>query len=210
MTTYSLLLVLVLSQNPEEYLVPPPPSPSQNLNQNQDLLQIPQYPKRDIQKPLKFDIPQSPTLNLDAPNDNSSIKDLKTWLLTHLIVELSFNETKIAEVEKRLNTLDEQQLRILIQVYKERVAKRDLFAAQKKQYIEQQILNQATLDLMTAQGYRDHLQREYHSSLLQKQMETNLIRQNIQNQNRFMNGGTGGYGNYGFGGMNGNRYYRGW
>ena len=179
-----------------------------NQSQNQsDPLQIPRSPTRDVQQPLNFTIPPSPTLNLDAPNGNSTTEELKAWLLTRLIVELSFNEVKIAETEKRLDTMNERQLCILIEVYKERVAKRDQAEAARQQYMQQQLLNQAVLDLMTAQGYRDHLQREHHMSLLQKQMETNLVRQNIQNQNRFNNGGGFGYGNYGFGG---NRAYRGW
>ena len=181
---------------------------NQSQNQSQDPLQIPLAPKRDIQKPLNYEIPQSPA-TLILPDDNASIKELKTWLLTRLIVELSFNPTKIAEVEKILNTLNEQELRILIQVYKERVIKRDQAEAARQQYMQQMVLNQATLDLMTAQGYRDHLQREYHVGLLQKQMETNLVRQNIMNQNRMMYGMYGGYGGFGNYGMNGNMY-RGW
>jgi hypothetical protein len=65
--------------------------------------------------------------------------------------------------------------------------------------MQQQVLNQAKLDLMRAQGYKEHLQREYQASIVQKEMETNLFRQNIQNNNNFNWGGGGFVPNYNYG-----------
>lgn len=123
-------------------------------------------------------------------------------MLASLIIELNFDESKIAEVEQRLNNCTDMQVRVLVQLYKDRIAKRDQAEAVRQQYMEQSILNQAKLDLQQAKAYRNHLGREFKLSVVQKNMETNLVRQNILNQMRFNNGG-GGYGYYG--GFNGKR-----
>ena len=51
------------------------------------------------------------------------IEDLKTWLLARLIVDMSFDAQKSAEVGRLIDTMNEQQLRVLIAAYKERAAK---------------------------------------------------------------------------------------
>jgi len=135
---------------------------------------------------------------------------LKSWLLSRLIVELSFDEAKIADVEKRLDKMDDRQVRILIDVYKDRVAKRDAAEAARKQYMEQTVLNQAKLDLQRAQGYKEYLQREYQRQILQGQMEQNLVRQNIANQQRFYQGGYFNRGNIPYGGYPFQNYGWGW
>jgi hypothetical protein len=163
-------LILALGQVGQ---LPPPPAPS--------------LPPAQVQS-------QSP----DA--STASVEELKVWLLTRMIVELSFNEEKISEFEKRLDKMSERQVRMLIEFYKERVAKREQAEAARQQYMQAQVLNQAQLDLTQAQAYRDHLAREYQQRILQGQMETNLVRQNILNQQRM------GYGNYGY---NRNGYYPG-
>lgn len=149
-----------------------------------------------MQNPL----PPAP-ISTVSTNYSSEIEELKSWLLASLIIELNFDESKIAEVEQRLNNCTDMQIRVLVQLYKDRIAKRDQAEAVRKQYFEQSILNQAKLDLQQAQAYRNHLGRELQLSIVQKNMETNLVRQNILNQMRFNNGG--GYGYYG--GFNGKR-----
>lgn len=170
-----------------------------------------------------MEVPPAPE-TLSSQNSSTTTEELKAWLLSRLIIELKFDEAKIAEVETRLDKMSERQLRVLIELYKDRVAKRDQQAAAQRQYMEQMVLNQAKLDLMRAQGYKEYLQREYQASINQKEMETNLVRQNIQNNNRVMYGGWGGNGwggwygggvpnyNYGWGGgawtaPNGTRVY---
>ena len=132
---------------------------------------------------------------------------MKVWLLTQLIVELSFNEEKIKEVEVRLDKMNDRQVRMLIELYKERVAKRDQAEAARQWYMQQQVLNQAQLDLMRAQGYKEFLQREHQQRIVQGEMESNLVRQNIQNNNRMQNGSFGGFGQGWNNGWNGG--YRG-
>ena len=172
-------------------------------------------------------VPPAPAPEISSSPNSSTTEELKAWLLGRLIIELKFDEAKIAEVETRLDKMRERQLRVLIEVYKDRVAKRDQQAAAQRQYMEQMALNQAKLDLMRAQGYKEYLQREYQASINQKEMETNLVRQNILNNNNAMYGGwNGGFGrnwngwygggvpnyNYGWGGgawtaPNGTRVY---
>jgi hypothetical protein len=124
----------------------------------------------------------------------SETEDLKVWLLTRLIVEVNFDENKIAEIEKRLDKMSDRQVRILVEYYKEQVAKRDQAEAARQKYMQQNLLNQAQLDLQQAQAYRDHLKREHQQRVLQGERETNLVRQNILNQ---MYGNR--YGRYGYG-----------
>ena len=114
---------------------------------------------------------------------------------------MSFNEEKIKEVEVRLDKMSDRQVRMLIEIYKDRVAKRDAFAAQQQWYMQQSVMNQAQLDLMRANGYKEYLQREHQQRILQGERETNLVRQNIMNNNRAMNGNGFGYGG-GYGGFN--------
>lgn len=136
-----------------------------------------------------------PNQSYQNSSTDQSTEDLKTWLLSSLIIELNFDEAKIAEVEQRLDKCSDRQIRILVNLYKDRLAKRDQAEAARQQYMQQSILNQAQLDLQSATAYRNFLDREHKETALQRERETNLVRQNIQNQNRFMFGG--GYGNYG-------------
>lgn len=127
----------------------------------------------------------------NSPGATATTEELKVWLLSRLIVELNFDETKLADTEKRLDKMTDRQLRVLIEVYKDRVAKREAAEVAKRKYMEQMALNQATLNLQKAQAYKEYLQREYQRRILQGQMEQNLVRQNIVNQQRFWNGGYG-------------------
>lgn len=140
-----------------------------------------------------------------SPNPSSTTEDLKVWLLTQLIVELSFNEEKVKEVETRLDKMTDRQVRMLIEFYRDRVAKRDQAEAYRQWYMQQQVVNQAQLDLMRAEGYKEHLQREHQQRIIQGEKETNIMRQNIQNNNRMIYPYYGGFGGYGYGG-----YYRPW
>lgn len=145
----------------------------------------------------QVEVPPAPEIS--SSQNSSTTEELKAWLLGRLIIELKFDEAKIAEVETRLDKMSERQLRVLIEVYKDRVAKRDQAEAARQNYMQQQVLNQAKLDLMRAQGYKEYLQREYQASIVQKEMETNLVRQNIQNNNNFNWGGGGFVPNYNYG-----------
>lgn|GEM_PF-3814265 len=161
-----------------------------------------------------------------AAGASESVTEMKTWLLTRLIVDLSFDPQKIAEVEKMIDTMSEQQMRVLVAVYKERSTKRDQSSKAQLDVSQQQLLNQAKLDLQQAEAYRDHLKREYDRQILQGHMTQNLVYQNILNQRMmyqpygaYTYGGFGYspmvYGGYGyapvFGGpvMYGNPYYGG-
>jgi hypothetical protein len=126
--------------------------------------------------------------------------EMKTWLLTRLIVDLNFDAQKAAEVEGLINTLNEQQLRVLIGVYKERSAKRDQVSKSQREANQQQTLDQAKLNLQQAEAYRDHLKREHDYRILQGVMTQNLVYQNIVNNQRLMylNGGPYTYGAFGY------------
>lgn len=139
----------------------------------------------------------SPNSTNEPPTATATTEELKAWLLSRLILELSFDEAKIADVERRLDKMSDRQLRILIELYRDRVAKRDAAEAARRRYMEQQVLNQAQLDLQRAQSYKEYLQREYQRQILQGHMEQNLVQQNIVNQQRFWNGGYG-YGGWGY------------
>jgi hypothetical protein len=117
------------------------------------------------------------------------------------MVELNFDEIKIKEVEQRLDKCSDRQIKMLVVFYKDRVAKRDQAEAARQKFMNQEVLNQAKLDLEQAKAYRDYLAREFKATAIQKEQETNLVRQNIQNQNMYRN-----YGNY----RNGNYNRRQW
>lgn len=115
-----------------------------------------------------------------------SIEELKTWLLTRLIVDLSFDTQKATEVSKMLDTLSDREVRVLIGVYKAQAAKRDSFLKNHQVTVEQQTADQAKLNLQQAESYRDHLKREYDRQILQGYMTQNLNYQNLVNNQRFL------------------------
>lgn len=125
-------------------------------------------------------------------SEPQSTEELKSWLLSRLIVELKFDEAKITQVGERLDRMSDREIRILINVYKDRIEKRDQAEYVRQQYMQQMLENQAKLDLQRAQAFKEHLKREYDRSILQGKMEQNLVRQNIQNNNRAVYGGFGG------------------
>ena len=51
-----------------------------------------------------------------APADN--VEDLKAWLLGQLIVDMSFDPQKSAEVERMLDRMNERQIKALVEAYK--------------------------------------------------------------------------------------------
>ena len=127
-------------------------------------------------------------------------------MLTQLMVELKFDPVKIQQLSDQLETVNEEQLSMLVQAYKDRVAKRDQFAQQQQKHAEQTMINQALLDKQEAEAFRNHLDREYQQRILQGNMEQNLFRQNLINQQNAQNNrmwGTGGWGTYGPGGYSG-------
>ena len=192
----ALMFALVIGQvNPQANQNQP------SVNQITPLPPAPAPAERTVE--IESPPPPLPASTLESsPNSSSTTEDLKVWLLTRLMVELSFNEEKIKEVEVRLDKMSDRQVRMLIEVYKDRVAKRDQYAAYQQWYMSQQVMNQAQLDLMRANGYKEHLQREHQQRILQGERETNLVRQNIMNNNRNgfgYGGGYGGFNNYNFG-----------
>lgn len=165
-----------------------------------------------------------PVANSASPSGpaSSSAEDMKKWLLARLIVDLSFDPQKSAEVERLLNTLDEQQLLVLVAVYQEKLAQKAQ-VGRTPSASNQQAIEQAKLNLQQAEAYRDHLKREYDRSILQGYMTQNLVQQNILNnqamlylQSPYLNGTFGygypgyggfGYGGYGYGPMLYGNYY---
>jgi hypothetical protein len=141
---------------------------------------------------------------------SENVEELRTWLLSRLIIDLSFDPQKSADVERMLNRMNEAQVRALVAAYKERSARP--VALPKGQVISAPNdpgFEQAKLDLQQAQAYRDHLKREYDRRVLQGQMTQNMLYQSIVNNQRMMyfsNGPFGfnpfGYGGLGFGAVN--------
>lgn len=142
-----------------------------------------------------------PAVQAQAPIPHSeAFKKDKAWLLAQLMIELKFDPQKTQQLSEQLDTMTDEQLAILLQAYKDRVSKRDAFAKQQLEIANQNILNQAQLDKQEAESFRNHLQREYDQRILQGNMEQNLFRQNLVNQqnaqwgwNRYTGGGFGGY-----------------
>jgi hypothetical protein len=145
------------------------------------------------------------------------IDDLKIWLLTRLIVDMSFDSKKSAEVERLINTMNERQLRELIAVYKERTGPRQPPTKSQQENEQQQAEVRAKMNLQQAQAWRDDLKHQYDFRLLQTQMAQSLVTQNILLNNQrmmslyngpsvygpFASGAVGygqlGYGNIGYG-----------
>lgn len=167
-------------------------------------------------------VPPAPTESPAAARNNlappavaaprETVQDLKNWLLTRLSVDLSFDAQKAAEVGQLIDTMNDQQIRLLVDVYKERSAKRDQPAnaqpaTTQREATEQQALEQAKLNLQQAEAYRDHLKREYDYRILQGYMTQNLVYQNLLNNQQIMYAtgpltfGALGYGPYGYGGL---------
>jgi hypothetical protein len=154
-------------------------------------------------------IPPAPALAVPSPAATESVEDLKTWLLSRLIVDLSFDPQKSADVERMLDRMNERQLRALIAAYKERTTKQNPMTTLPREPSQQPALDQARLDKQQAEAYRDHLKREYDRRLLQGYMTQNLMQQSIVNNQRMMylsNAPFGysplGYGGLGYGVMN--------
>lgn len=110
-------------------------------------------------------------------------EQIKISLITKYMVDVNFDEKKIKEFEKRLDSMSERQLRVLAEYYNEQLAKREQIQKAKINFYQQELLNQAILNKQQAEAYRDHLKREYDQKLLQGQMEQNLVRQHLMNLN---------------------------
>src|SRR5262249_32113186 len=124
-----------------------------------------------------------------------TVEDLRTWLLTRLIVDMNFDAQKSTEVERMINNMNERQLRVLIGVYKERVA-----ANKVQQETSQQLaVEQGKLNLQKAESYRDYLKREYDRRLLNGYMTQNLYYRNMLYSQMFSYGGPGYGMGYGYG-----------
>ena len=159
------------------------------------------------------EIPPAPAAELSSRSSPKSAEEMRNWMLAQLIVDLAFDTKKVADVERMLASMNERQLQTLTDVYTERAAKRELAEKLPPEAAKQQALDQAKLNLQQAEAYRDFLKREYDRRILQGQMEQNLVRQNIANNQLLMyrtNFGWGntplGYGGLGYGVMN----YGGW
>jgi hypothetical protein len=137
--------------------------------------------------------PATAIVDPSIPAATESVEELKAWLLSHLIVDMKFDAPKCAEIEKMIDRLTDRQVRVLVAVYKDRSSKRDQLSKAQQDAAEQQLLNQAKLDLQQSEAYRDHLKREYDRRILQGNMTQNLILQNIVNTQRMF---YGPYGNF--------------
>lgn len=111
------------------------------------------------------------------PPPTKGNKDLRVYILSRLIVDLGFDYVKLKEVEEKIEKMDEQQLRVLCQVYYERAKARETAEAAQLQAQQQLVMGQAQLNLEKAKAYRDHLAREYDRRIVQQKMEANLVRQ---------------------------------
>ncbi|WP_010587747.1 hypothetical protein [Schlesneria paludicola] len=166
-------------------------------------------------------LPPAPAPELPPVPAVQSVEEMRAWLLSRLIVDMSFDAQKSLEVKQLMETMNEPQMRALIAAYKEQVQRNraganDPLSSRSPLYspAEQQLLDQAKLDRQQAEAYRDHLKREYDRQLLQGQMTQNLVYQNIVNNQRamfqaygpFMSGsyayGPLGYGGLGYGVVN--------
>jgi len=114
----------------------------------------------------------------------SPSEEMKVWLITKFMVDVNFNEEKIKDFEKRLDSMSERHLRVLVEYYKEQIAKREQLRQSQINFHQQELLNQVILNKQQSQAYRDHLKREYDQKILQGQMEQNLVRQHLMNLNR--------------------------
>lgn len=141
-----------------------------------------------------------------------STQDLRDWLLARLVVDLGFDVQKSNEVKELLTTMDDKQVRFLVDYYKERAAQRAQPIKQASATAEQQAAEQAALNLQQLEAYRDHLRREFDLKVLNGQMNQNLLYQNMINNQRlsylsygpyaYVPGfGYGGFGGRGFGPM---------
>jgi len=158
-------------------------------------------------------VPPAPAAELPASSAPDSLVEMRTWLLTRLIVDMGFDVQKSAEVERMINTMNEPQMRSLIAAYKERTTKKDEATKAQLEVSQQQALDNAKLNLQQSEAYRDHLKREYDRRILQGYMTQNLVYQNILNNQALINRFNGGfgypafgygsnlYGGYGYGGM---------
>ena len=143
--------------------------------------------------------PPAPMANTPAPAE--SPEDLKNWLLARLIIDLSFDTQKSADVERMLDRMNERQLRALVAAYKERNQKPT--SPGQQAVTQDPALEQAKLDQQQAEAYRDYLKREYDRRLLNGYMTQNLVQQNLVNNTRMMylSNGSFGYSPLGFGGL---------
>lgn len=161
-------------------------------------------------------IPPAPSVTKPAPAavqppaGADSTEEMKSWLLARLIIDLSFDPQKSAEVERMLGRMNEQQLRALVAAYQERTAAGNAGASPPRPNpagnlnpSDQQALEQAKLNKQQAEAYRDHLKREYDRRLLQGYMNQNLVRQTLINNQQLMyfNSNPLGYSPLGFGGL---------
>ena len=152
-------------------------------------------------------LPPVPAAESLPTNEVQTVEQMRAWLMAQLIIDMSFDVQKSAEVRQLLDGMNEEQMRILIGVYKERSAKRDLSAKPELNTQQKQLLDQAKSDLQQAEALRDHLKQEYDRRILQGYMTQNLVYQNLVNNQRAMlpYNNPFAYGNgigpYGYGGI---------
>ena len=142
-----------------------------------------------------------------------SPQDMRDWLLARLVVDLAFDAQKSNEVKTLIATMDDNQMRFLVEYYNERAAKRDQAVKPASTTSDQQSLEQAQLNLQQLEAYRDHLQRDFDLKVLNGFMNQNLLYQNMVNNQRlsymtwpstFLPGygmSPYGYGGFGYGGI---------
>lgn len=147
---------------------------------------------------------------VSTPATAGSPEEMRSWLLARLIIDLSFDPQKSADVERMLDRMNEQQLRALVGAYVERMES-DKGAVRPPRPTatgslspsDQQAFEQAKLNKQQAEAYRDYLKREYDRRVLQGYMNQNLVHQSIVNNQQMMyfNSSPLGYSPIGFGGL---------
>ena len=134
-------------------------------------------------------------------------EELRDWLLSRLVVDQGFDPQKSAEVKSLLATMDDRQVRFLVDYYKDRAAKpQQPGGKQATTTADQQAFDQAALNLQQVEAYRDHLKREFDLKVMNGFMNQNLLYQNMINNQRmsYLNYGpytyVPGFGYSGYGG----------
>ncbi len=164
--------------------------------------------------------PELPPVPRAAASGAQSLDEMRAWLLSRLMIDMSFDVPKSLEVKRLIDTMNEQQMQALIAAYKDQAARNRAATNNVPSPVpapvlagsitpaQQQILDQAKLDQQQSEAYRDHLKREYDRQLLQGQMTQNLVYQNIVNNQRAMYqaygpfmSGSYAYGPLGYGGL---------
>ena len=129
--------------------------------------------------------PQPPAA---ADSKAPSVEEMKTWLLTRLTVDLSYDAQKSAQLQRMINSLNEQELKVLIAVYQERSGKKDALVKTPLQALTQQrLLDPRGVEPATSRSLPRSPEAQHELEVLQEDDDAgNLFYQNMVNNQRFM------------------------